>query len=396
MRFTRCFQSASMCSPTRHALYTGRHPVSTGAYPNHTFVDEGTKSIVHYLQPLGYRIAQSGKIHVNPPSVFAWERLGEGNNPDFPAVDAFLQDCVAGDDRFVLILCSNEPHTPWEKGDPSRYPPEKVILPASYVDTAETRAGMSAYLAEATYFDSQVGEAVRLLQKHGRYDETLLIVLSEQGDSLPFAKWTCYDRGLQSAMVARWPGMITPGSVNPALVEYLDLLPTFVEVAGGTSVTTLDGSSLVAVFQGRREHKEFVFGQVTSRGINNGPPWYGIRSVRSDRYKLIWNFTPEVDYQNACTKGPEFQSWVRLAEAGCADARDKVRRYTNRPEFELYDLEADPTEWHNLAGQPATAGIQEALRVRLLAWMKACGDEGQRTEMRAHDRILRPARRTED
>lgn len=66
MRFTRCFQSAPMCSPTRHSISTGLYPVKSGAYPNHTHVGEDTKSIVHYMKELGYRVAQSGKTHVGP------------------------------------------------------------------------------------------------------------------------------------------------------------------------------------------------------------------------------------------------------------------------------------------------------------------------------------------
>ena len=65
MKFNQCFQAAPMCSPTRHNIYTGLYPVKSGAYPNHTFAKKGTKSVVHYLKALGYRIAISGKLHMN-------------------------------------------------------------------------------------------------------------------------------------------------------------------------------------------------------------------------------------------------------------------------------------------------------------------------------------------
>ena len=90
MRFTDCFQAAPMCSPTRHNIYTGLYPVKSGAYPNHTFAKPGTKSVVHYLQPLGYRVALSGKRHINPPEVFPFEYLAAvGNNPNFELIDNF-------------------------------------------------------------------------------------------------------------------------------------------------------------------------------------------------------------------------------------------------------------------------------------------------------------------
>ena len=57
LRFSRCFQAAPMCSPTRHNIYTGIYPVKSGAWPNHTMVYPGAKSIAHYLGEAGYRVA---------------------------------------------------------------------------------------------------------------------------------------------------------------------------------------------------------------------------------------------------------------------------------------------------------------------------------------------------
>lgn len=82
MLFTHCFQSAPMCSPTRHNIYTGLYPVKSGAYPNHTFAKPGTRSVVHYLKPLGYRVALSGKRHIAPKEVFPFEYVASvGNSP---------------------------------------------------------------------------------------------------------------------------------------------------------------------------------------------------------------------------------------------------------------------------------------------------------------------------
>jgi uncharacterized sulfatase len=385
MRFTRCFQTATMCSPTRHSIYTGQYPVKTGAYPNHTFVRDDVKSVVQYLKPLGYRVAQSGKTHVSPKSVFSWESLNQngGKSPDFKLIDGFLSERQDDSTPFCLLVCSNQPHTPWNKGDASKYPPAKIKLPPIYVDTPETRQGMSRYLAEITYYDGEVGRTLDLLDKHQLTDNTLVIVVSEQGNSLPFAKWTCYDRGLQSAFIARWPGKIKTDSVNPAMIEFVDILPTFIEAAGGTPVPEIDGRSLIPIFAGKETHKDEVFGLMTTRGINNGSDHFGIRSVRSDRYKLIWNFTPEIEFRNACTHSKEFRSWEEEATKGSEKAQRLVKRYKFRPEIELYDLEKDPEEQHNLADDPELAEVRKQLRSKLEKWMKHCGDEGQATELSA-------------
>ncbi len=385
MRFTQCFQAAPMCSPTRHNIYTGLYPVKSGAYPNHTFAKAGTKSVVHYLKPLGYRVALSGKKHINPPDVFPFEYSGKGNNPDFEAIDTFISECKESGDPFCIFACSNEPHSPWNKGDASRYDAAKLKLPPYFVDTELTRENMTRYLAEITYYDGQVGQALALLDKHGLADNTLVIVVSEQGSSFPFGKWTCYDTGLQSVFIARWPGKIKRGTVNDALIEYLDVLPTYIEAAGGTPPAVLDGKSLLPVLLGKaKEHKEYVFGEMTTRGIINGSEHFGIRSIRSRRFKYVWNFTPEIKFQNACTKSSIFRSWQEKA-ASDSDAAEKVRRYEHRPAEELYDVTKDQYELNNLADDPKYEKVKARLRMRLLEWMEAMGDKGQQTELEAFE-----------
>lgn len=385
MRFSRCFQAAPMCSPTRHNIYTGLYPVKSGAYPNHTFAKDGTRSIVQYLEPLGYRVALSGKTHIGPVEVFPFEYSGK-NNPDMEAVGKLFAECVESETPFCLFACSNEPHTPWDKGDASRYPPEAVKLAPYHVDTPETREAYSKYLAEITYYDGQVGEIVALLEEHELAENTLVMVTSEQGSSLPFAKWTLYDSGLQTALIARWPGRIEAGAVTDAMVEYVDIVPTFVSAAGGTPDPALDGKSILPVLFGHRdEHKQYVYGIMTTRGIINHPGHYGIRSVRSDRYKLIVNLTPEVTFTNACTKSPEFVSWVKKAEAGNADAAEKMKRYQVRPGIELYDVTKDWYEWENLAANPEYAAVVAELKAKLDEWMASQGDKGQETELEAYE-----------
>jgi N-sulfoglucosamine sulfohydrolase len=397
MRFTRCFQAAPMCSPTRHNIYTGLYPVKSGAYPNHTFAKAGTKSVVHYLRPLGYRVALSGKRHINPPGVFPFENLAAvGNNPNFDLIDKFMAECQEAGTPFCLFACSNEPHSPWNKGDPSRYHADELELPPYFVDTPVTRRNMVNYLAEITYYDGQVGECLALLDKHALADNTLVIVVSEQGSSFPFGKWTCYDTGIQSAFIARWPGRIKPGTVSDAMIEYVDVLPTYVELAGGVPDPVLDGKSLARVLLGQSdEHKKYVFGEMTTRGIINGSEHFGIRSIRSQRFKYIWNFTPETKFRNACVRSAIFRSW-RDKAAGDTDAADKVRRYEHRPGEELYDVTKDPYEWDNLADDPQYATVKETLRRELLAWMEASGDKGQQTELEAFEHQARALRAQRD
>ncbi|MCH7549266.1 MAG: class I tRNA ligase family protein, partial [Candidatus Krumholzibacteriota bacterium] len=243
MRFTQCFQAAPMCSPTRHCIYTGLYPVKSGAYPNHTFAKAGTKSVVHYLKPLGYRVALSGKRHIAPQEVFPFEYSAQKNNPDFAAIEKLFAECKESNRPFCLFACSNEPHSPWNKGDPSRYDKDRVKLPPYFVDTEETRRNFVDYLAEITYYDGQVGRCLELLDKYKLAENTLVIVTSEQGSSFPFGKWTCYDTGLQVALVVRWPAKVKARSAANAMVQYVDVVPTLIEAAGGEPIKGLDGNA---------------------------------------------------------------------------------------------------------------------------------------------------------
>lgn len=399
MKFTRCFQAAPMCSPTRHCLYTGIYPVKSGAYPNHTMAYDWVKSIATYLNDAGYTSHLSGKTHIQPKSVFPFNytSLPGDNNPDPAAFAEVLKSSSDTGNPFLFIAASNEPHSPWNKGDPSAYPPASLQLPPVLVDSPDTREGFSKYLAEITYFDSQVGELVALLDHSPHRDNTLVIVLSEQGNSFPFAKWTCYDAGLQSACIARWPGHIQPASISDALVEYVDVTPTFLDAAGLPRPDILDGRSFLPVLSGQAsEHKTHVFGLQTTRGINGGSEYFGIRSVRDGRYRYILNLTPEATFKNAATGDPTFQTWINMAAAGDENARRLVHDYQHRPAEELYDCEADPWNRVNLIADPNFASVRDDLRARLDSWMQQQGDEGQATEMKALERMPRAEKKEQN
>lgn len=386
LRFSRAFQAAPMCSPTRHNLYTGLYPVRSGAYPNHAFAKKGTKSIAHYLQDSGYRVGLTGKTHIAPEASFPFDYMTKTRDPDPEALENFmLKDKTQ---PFCAFVCFHEPHTPWDKGDPSGIDPDQLVLPPFLVDTDETRKRLTEYYAEIEYMDQSVGKVTALLERHHLAENTLLIFTSEQGNPLPFAKWTCYDQGLQTAFIARWPGHIAEGSTSDAMIEYVDVVPTLLEIAGTDQVDSLDGESFLPVLEGKKQsHKDYVFGIQTTRGISNGSEHYGIRSVRSEQYKYILNLTPEATFQNNLTEGKGdwtsfWPTWLSRAETD-SSAQNLVYRFQHRPGVELYDIVNDPYEMNNLAHLPEYDSVMRQLRAELDSWMEAQGDQGQATEMEA-------------
>jgi uncharacterized sulfatase len=389
MLFERAYQSSAVSSPTRHNLYTGLWPMKTGAYPNHTQAEPGTKSIVHHLRPAGYRVALVGKSHVGPDEVFPWDRyinFNKGAEIDFDALDAFIGECDEQGAPFCVVIASSEPHSPWTKGDASQFDPAKLKLPPMWVDMPQTREAFARHLAEVNYMDAQVGRVTDILDKRGVADNTAMLFTSEQGNSFPFAKWTCYDQGVHTAMIVRWPGVVAPGSRSAAMVEYVDVVPTFLSIAGAKARGPLDGKSFVPVLRGRSDkHKEYTYSQHTSRGIIAGPEYFGTRSVADERFRYIINFTPDVPFKNAETGGKLFNLWIERGEQGDAHARAMTHNYQWRPACELYDIHADPYCMNNLAADPLYAKEVERLDKTLRRWMKQCGDHGQQTEMEALD-----------
>lgn len=395
MLFTKAYQAAPMSSPTRHNLMTGLWPVKTGAYPNHTMVKEGTLSVVQHLRPAGYKVALIGKSHVEPSSVFDWDlyvNTKKGEVIDYDAIDAFIAQCQSTDTPFCLFVMSRQPHTPWNKGNPGLFNPEEIKLPPFYVDIQETRERFCNYLAEINYMDTEFGRLLEILDQRQVKDKSAVVYLSEQGNSLPFAKWTLYESGVKSACIVRWPGVIQPNTTSDAIVEFVDILPTFLEMAGAEAQSELDGKSFLDVLTAKEnKHKDYTFSLQTTRGIFSGSDYYGIRAVADKKYRYIVNLTPEIKFQNTETESKLFQRWKEVAEIDpfAAWITDK---YQHRPAIELYDIENDKYCMENIAGLPENIHIIERLDKVLKQWMETCGDEGQPTEMKATEHQFRNIR----
>ena len=383
MRFNLAFTSTAMCAPTRQQMYTGLYPVKSGAYPNHSKVKPGTKSLVHYLKALGYRVGLSGKRHFGPPGSFPFEQLSNKVNP------SAIREFVNRDKNqpFCLVVTSNSPHVPWDSGDASQYNPAKLTIPPYLVDTKEMRQSLTRYYAEITDLDREVGQCMKILKDSQKVNSTAMIFTTEQGAQYPGCKWTCYENGLSVGFIVRWPGVVKAGSVTDAMIHYVDIVPTLIEMAGGKAIEGLDGRSFLGVMQGKTmQHNKETYGVHTQMNAIGSPPTgYAVRSVRAGKWKYIMNLNHKVTFNNALTKNDKenyWASWVHAAETNPGAAR-LVERYLNRPPEELYDLSKDPYELNNLAEEKTNSKVKDRLKKQLQNWMASQGDQGQATELAA-------------
>jgi uncharacterized sulfatase len=385
MTFSHAYLSMSMCVPCRAELYTGLYPMRNGVCWNHSPARPNTQSICQHLGRLGYRVGLAGKVHASPRRVFPFEM-----------VEGFERDCVAktaghecggirafmtrnNEQPFCLAIGLVVPHVPWTVGDPSHFDPKALTLPAHLVDTPQTRQDYARYLAEIEVLDRQLGEILKTLDETGQADQTLVLFTSEQGAQFPGCKWTNWDLGVHTALIARWPGRIAADVRSDALVQYADVLPTLIEAAGGDpSAMDFDGSSFLPVLLGKKtDHRRYVYAM--HNNVPEGPP-YPIRSVYDGEFHYIRNLRPEEIYIERHVMGRSehsayWSSWM-YATPDDPHAYAMVRRYMRRPAEELYRTGEDPFEQRNLAEDPHYAAEKTRLSAEVDRWMQSQGDPG--------------------
>ena len=170
MRFERMYCTVAMCAPFRQELYSGRSPWRTGTLANHSTSTPDTKSLPHYLGPLGYKVGLIGKTHIGPKSAYPFEIIGgvkDDNGKFVAAASRFMDESAKENKRFCLFLASSDGHAPFTTGDPSQYPPDKLTVPPYWLDTPETRESMSKHYAEVSNFDALVGMTRAMLEEKG-------------------------------------------------------------------------------------------------------------------------------------------------------------------------------------------------------------------------------------
>ena len=239
LTFNRAYLAEAMCQPCRAELYSGQYPMRNGSAWNHSACRSDTTGMPQHLSALGYRVGLAGKTHIKPKmysleSVPGFDKscVRDPTHPhELEGIEKFIKRDAS--QPFCLVVALVEPHIPWVMGDASKYPPAKLKLPPHIADTPSTRKHFSDYLAEITYMDGQVGQILEVLEASGKANETLVLFSSEQGSQFPGCKWTNWDTGLHTALIARWPDTTPVGKRTDALVQFADVLPTFVDAAGG-------------------------------------------------------------------------------------------------------------------------------------------------------------------
>ena len=368
--FRRCFSHAGVCAVARSGIITGVYPVSIGSQHMRSRIvpPPQVKCFTEYLRAAGYYCTNRSKTDYNfEPPLTAWDQSGR-NSKDWsgrrPGQPFFS----------VINLTVSHESRIRAKYDKLEHDPARVPLPPYVPDTPAARRDRARYYDIITLMDRQVGQILKRLENDGLADETIVIFWGDHGEGLPRGKRWIYDSGIRVPLIVRWPGQVKPGSFREDLVCFLDFAPTALSLAGIKPPAYMHGQVILG--DQTDQPRQYLF----AHRDRMDEAYDLIRAVRDRRYKYIRNYMPlrsrgqNIDYMN---KMPTMIDMRRLHAAGELNTV-ALRQYfePTKPVEELYDLQSDPHEVNNLAGDSKQSATLARLRAALEGWQERIVDRG--------------------
>ncbi len=344
--FNKAYVTAPHSAPSRVSLFTGQHPVVTGTTRFGQPPQVGIPYFTDLLRQSGYWVGLTGRSHhldgyyhgtkckayrelctelgFTGPKFnerFEYIKFASTYDKNLPFVGQHLNhvlDSVGADKPFFLYYGTNQPHTPWPKTHPN-VNKENLILPLDWEDTPDMRTRYARYLQAVKEADNAFGQMLQTLKDRGEYDNTIIILMGDNGESLPRGKCTLYDRGTHVPFIVRVPGHSRAGYVSDALISSIDISATLLEIAGIKPTPTMQGISFLPELKGEvgAQPRQYAFAEVGWHfkllGVDPDDMYFA-RSVNDGRYLLIYSGVPR--------PGMEY--------------------------FEMFDLQSDPFQLNNL------------------------------------------------
>jgi len=404
-RFDACYLTASSCSPSRASLITGRYPHNTGrACELHLPIDPRLTWFPMLLREAGYHTALVGKNHLSSdrprdggeaqPKAFDIVDPGgaPGNRGGHAAWVRTLQERPK-DRPFFFWFASLDAHRDWDADtdwDVERYgprhDPRRMSVPSELVDDEVTRSDLASYHNEITRFDYFVGQVVDELSREGLLENTLILVMADNGRAFPRAKTRLHDTGMRTPLVVHWPrGLAHPGEPTTSLASAIDLAPTILAAAGIDPPPAMQGVSLLPILA---DPSAIVRNHAFSEHNWHDYEAHG-RAVRSDGWLYIRNRRPSFASQGPAdsVRSPAHRSLLAAAEVGGLTVAQADVLVAPRAEEELYDTANDPEQLSNLASDPARSARLIRMRSLLDEWAEATLDSvPDRLSVDEHDR----------
>ena len=354
----------------------------------------GVRPITHWLRDAGYFTANiktiggrnvgTGKLDlnfVNEGPIYEsddWSAL-KLRQPFFAVVNSHEVEYDIYDRQ-----SAKKPRVEWvgERAHERIATPENVTPPPYYPDHAIVRQEWARYLNSVSGMDRRIGWVLDQLRKDGLEDDTVIFFFADNGRLEARGIHWCYDSGLHVPLIVRWPKrfpappQVKPGGVHGQVISLLDLTATTLAVAGVPRPMLMQSRIFLGAQADPPRRYAFSARDRIDETVQR------IRSVRDARWRYIRNFTP----------GPTFASLNRYKEK-CFLVMPLMRELQAQgkltgppaelmalrgPSEELYDIDADPYEIHNLANSSKPEHRETLLRLRtaLEVWMVETGDRG--------------------
>jgi arylsulfatase A-like enzyme len=386
-RWTNAFAVAGVCAPARSAIITGMYPTSIGAHhmrtshtesatpelatPYATVPPHYVKCFPEYLRAAGYYCTNNVKTDYQfPAPITAWDECSDS---------AHWRNRSRTDQPFFAVFNLGNTHEScaWPEKTPElSFDPDDMQLPPYYPDTFEVRTALARVYTQLERADARLGELLSELEADGLADNTIVVHWSDHGP-LPRGKRWPYDAGIRVPLIVRWPGGLPAGEVREELVSTIDLGPTMLSLAGLAPPGHMQGRDFLG--RHRTGERDYVY---ASRDRYDST-YDMVRAVRDRRLKYIRNFHPELPYLGWVpfrNRHPILSEMYRAFLNDELEGPENLLFADRRPPEELYDIEADPHEIHNLAEDPRYRSDKERLRGALEEWMRYTADLGEESE----------------
>ncbi len=387
VRYTHAYTTAPVCSPSRSAFMTGMYQTTIGAHHHRSHRNDGYQ-LPDGVRTLPDRLREAGVFTANVvqmPAGMGFKGTGKTDwnfNVQGNLFDSNKWADLKTHQPFYAQVNFQETHRTFHS--PAKADPSKVEIPPYYPDHEITRKDWAQYLDSATELDRKIGLIFEQLEKEDLADNTIIMFFGDNGAAHVRAKQFCYEEGFLVPLIIRWPknfpapAQIVPGKVENRFIEAIDFTPTTLDFFGIAKPAKMQGR----LFLGERAEapREYAFG-ARDRCDETA---MRIRSVRDARYRYIKNFTPEVPFLAPNNyKEMQYPVWNLLKELHAQGKLTPAQDFLcqpRQPEEELYDMQNDPWQIHNLAADPKYAAPLNHLRGVLAKWMEETDDQGRFAE----------------
>ena len=373
--FNNMYLTTSSCSPSRNSIMTGRYPHNTGAPELHTEPPIDMVSMAEVLKDHGYYTVSSGKFHMGEYARRGFNLIHDKKEVNGKGGEKKWLNVLENRPKqkpFFMWYASYDAHRDWDNSEFSgTHNPDQLIPPEYLVNDRQTRVDLAKYYDEINRFDYSVGEVVDELKRQGVFDNTIIMIMSDNGRPFPHSKTRVNDQGVKTPFILVYKNENILG-ITEGLVSSIDIAPTILDYAKIEISETFQGRSFRKLLTNpRKPFRNYVFAEHN---------WHDYeahqRMVRDKNFMYIEN-----NRNHIAQLGPldaiNSLSFESLYIKNISDELNEIQKeiFINpRPKEEFYEMQNDHFQRNNLIQNEAFENQINDLKKILNIWKVETGD----------------------